>query len=215
MSKTIKEKSHSLVVRGLLNPSIFQPYWFNKNGLLNDNQAEKAVVKVIHPSISDFNIEWANIHVQREILSATTSADGSEGPLKDFIAGTFKLLSHTPVFGLGINREFHFVVQTKDELNEIGHKLVPKKTLWSAIMSEPGTASVSVQGKHRENSSGILTVRIEPSKKYPSFGVYVNINDHYEIENKTALEMVEVLEKEWRNSMNNSNKIVEQILSDL
>ncbi len=46
----------SVVMRGSLNPAIFQPVWFSANGLAKKRDADDALVGVVHPEFTAFQM---------------------------------------------------------------------------------------------------------------------------------------------------------------
>jgi hypothetical protein len=118
----------SIVLRGNFNPSIFQPFWMARQGLITDDAAEDARISVIHPEISNFAIEPEFVlHVQadRFSLSRATAPLVMVADLCSRIFGD--ILPHTPISQLGINRSVHFSVGSAAERNRIGMMIAPRE----------------------------------------------------------------------------------------
>lgn len=94
--REIKEHFLSIVIRGDLNPRIFQPYWFSAQGLVGNQEADGARIEVIHRDISHFALDWIDIQVLRDRFTVRLLQEGHEESLRDFVLGTFKLRHHTP-----------------------------------------------------------------------------------------------------------------------
>jgi len=217
--REFKEKGHALVLRGSLNPPIFQPWWFEAKGLIGKNEAEKADIKVVHEGVTDFSLEWVSLQVLPDRLTAATSDESSEEAVRDLIQGAFKLLGHTPLHALGINRTAHFTVDSEAEWDNIGHKLVPKEELWDKLLSHPGMRAVLVEGKREDDRPGHILVRVEPSRRH-RFGIFVDINDHYVIgkgedDPGDGAAVSALLESVWRESMDRSKRLMESLRKDL
>jgi len=217
--RQVKERTYQIVLTGSLNPQIFQPAWFAAKGLVRPSEAEGAKVKVIHQSVADFQIDWAYIQVLVDRFSATTKDDGCDDLLKDLVVGVFKILGETPVAAVGINSTIHFQVEDTKVWNAIGHKLVPKDPLWSKILKEPGTRSLTIEGKHPDGSKGQVRVRVEPSNVYPTC-IYSDVNYHYDVTDNsgkmgTGLAASRLLEEKWKESADSANKIFGTLMTDL
>src|SRR3954463_8544753 len=107
-----KIEAAAIILLGSFNPQIFQPTWFSAQGLIRKEEGESAKLQLIHPEIAAFSLEWAQLQVtpQRFGLEASTTQQYSPELLRDLTLGTFRLLSHTPVKMMGLNRLFHFPV---------------------------------------------------------------------------------------------------------
>lgn len=216
---SLKLQEFVLVVRGALNPKIFHPLWFEKSKLLGAGEAEKADLKVVHESFSQFSLEWMTLQVTTDRLVVVTKDEGSEALLLDLLAGMFRLLRHTPITALGINRIVHYITDSVDKWHAIGHKLVPKDEIWNGLLQEPGTRSVTIQGKHPKDQPGSINVRVEPSLRFPN-GIYIDVNDHYEVcdsEGKggSGEELEKLVKASGKNSLKNSKDIIKTLMEKL
>ena len=61
--------------------------------------------------------------------------------------------------------------------HRFGHFFVPKES-WLAILEDPGTTSVTVQGKRRSSEESMVRIAIEPSIKIHP-GVFINVNEQF------------------------------------
>src|SRR5882762_5070374 len=100
--------------------------------------------------------------------------------MRDLIVGTFNLLQHTPLHKLGINIDMHFRMDSEASWHAFGHRLAPKD-LWQDTLKNPGMRSLTMEGQRPDAFRGYIRVQVEPSIKIHP-GVYVRVNDHYEIE---------------------------------
>ena len=64
----------SLVMVGDFNPTIFQPRWFWSENILTVEEAESAIVQIVHPDVTSFGLPWLNLTVQRERFDAVSAA---------------------------------------------------------------------------------------------------------------------------------------------
>jgi hypothetical protein len=93
------------------------------------------------------------------------------------VAGIFTILPHTPVTAVGLNRNFHYKIPSKEAWHAIGNLLAPKKH-WDPIMENPGLRAMIINGRRRGDAGGNLHVRIEPSSKL-EHGIFVEINEEF------------------------------------
>ncbi len=213
----LKFEAVGVVFLGSFNPQIFQPAWFAAEKLIRKEEAEAAKIQVIHPEVTAFSLEWATLQVTHEHLRADTTTEQQFSPefLRDLTVGTFRLLSHTPIKQMGLNRVFHFEIESEEVWHAIGHRLVPKKD-WEGILQRPGTRVVAVEGTRPDGYKGRILVRLGPSTKFHP-GIYALVNDHFEQdENDTrtgAGPMLEIMEKHWQESLERSRKIVYDLMS--
>src|SRR5438477_765073 len=153
----------SIVLVGNFNPMIFQPAWFSHHDLLRKQEAETADNVVAVDQITTFNTEWLSLQVTTERFQASTADGGSFEALRDLVLGTFRILEHTPLAKLGINRDMHYRVLPIEASIASGHYIVPKSP-WISIMSNPVTRSLTVEGLVRRGETDVkLTMKVEPS----------------------------------------------------
>jgi len=218
--------SVSIVLVGNLNPSIFTPDWFARHGLLTEDEVDAAEVEIIHAQITKFNATWLNIMVDTDRFTASTSEPPIQ--LRDLVVRTFQeQLSHTPLKMLGINREVHFSVGNSDNRTRIGYKLAPPEA-WGDWASRVTAASDGVRGGLRslvmeqqvldDRSKGHIQSTVQPSAKIrDNKGIYVRVNDHYEVKNKDAvvgsLEIVDCIKNRFESSIATSDWIIDQIMA--
>src|SRR2546428_287446 len=118
--------SASIVLLGKFNPTIYQPFWLAKHGLIPQRAAETAEIAIIHQEIAAFSLDsFFNIQVDR----GRFSIERSIAPLILICDVTVRMftdvLPHTPISQMGINRIVHFNVG-EQERNRIGHLLAPR-----------------------------------------------------------------------------------------
>ncbi len=198
----------SIVLRGNFNPAIFQPAWFAKQHLLRDQEAESAKVEVITSQLAVLAFaEWLRIQVTDDRFVAATTLESEYEPFRDLVLGTFQILCHTPVNKLGINRGFHFRMETAELWHKVGDRLTPKD-VWKDLLGSPGLNRLVIQGKRPDGRNGAINVTVAPSNRVRP-GVYVGVNDHFELDSEegavTGADVgIEVLSREWSGSMKRS-----------
>lgn len=208
-------ESVSLVLLGQFNPAIFQPAWFAVENLVRPQEAESAEVQLIHPEATVLRMEWLQLNIVRNRFQASTLQSSYFEPLRDLIVGLFSLLNHTPVIALGINREFHFRLDSEKQWHKLGDRLAPKQH-WQ-LLKKPGLRSLSIEGQRDDGYEGHLLVRVEPSPRYEQ-SIYVEVNDHYELRAATVKyggveKLIEILTSQWTRSMERSEEFGQKLVA--
>lgn len=178
LPKTVVE-GISIVLVGSFNPSIFQPAWFAAENLIRKEEAGDAEIELVRPEVSAFRLEWLHMQVLHDRFIASTDQAASFDVLRDFVVGTFSVLEHTPVSKLGLNYDRHFEMESEEAWHKIGQRIAPPAP-WERGLDKPVLRSLTMQGKRPDELQGAISVKVEPSVK-ATFGVYVNVNDHYEL----------------------------------
>jgi hypothetical protein len=203
-----------IVLVGSFNPQIFQPAWFAAEGLIPKEEEEIAKIELIHREIASFSTDWLHLQVTTDRFSATTTQSSFYEPLRDLVLGTFRLLRHTPILQMGINRDAHFRMASEEAWHAFGYKVAPKEP-WAGILKEPGMRSLTIEGQRSDQLRGYIRVRVEPSVRVHP-GVFLNVNDHYEAQNmetgRGCDEVIDILDREWRTSLERSSKIAFSLL---
>jgi hypothetical protein len=216
----------SIVLRGSFNPSIFQPFWMARQGLITDQAAAAATVSVIHPEISHFAIEpdfILSVQTDRFLISRATAPLVTAADLCSRIFGD--ILPHTPISQLGINRSVHFSVGSPHERDRIGMVIAPRAPWgdWGAGFESDdpykrgGLQTMTmINKKMGDRESGWVQAKIEPSQAIGKgeTGIFMEINDHYQFKDSTdAIAMMSILQSRFDTSIANSDKIIDQIMS--
>jgi hypothetical protein len=207
----------SIVLRGSFNPAIFQPAWFGKQGLLSESESERLQIEVIHPEISSIRSDDWHMQVTTDRYLIGSENEAAFPQLRDMTVGIFRLLSHTPIRFLGVNRIAHIVLPSSQEWNDLGYRLVPKQP-WEFIFPDrqTGMRRVVVEVRRDDEWSGFVQITVEPSVKATPDGVYVGVNDHYvfpEKDNFSARVVTELLEDRYFGSLREAKRIAERLVS--
>ena len=207
----------TIVLVGSFNPAIFHPAWFAHEKLIQQEEAEKADLQVVSPEASVFSIGWLELEVTSERFAVSTSQIQYLDPLRDLVLGTFNVLRHTPIQAMGINRLAHYRSASEATWHKLGHILAPKEP-WAGLLQDPGMRRVTMEGKRPDQYQGRITATVEPSLKMkPGFGVFFNVNDHYDNDaqgkSHECLRMMDILIKSWQNSLVRSAQIMEKLIN--
>jgi hypothetical protein len=206
----------SIVLVGSFNPAIFHPVWFAREKLIQREEADRADLRIVSPDVTVFSIGWLGLEVTLDRFAARTTQIQHSDSLRDLVLGTFSLLRHTPVIKMGINRQGHFRSSNEEEWHKLGHRLAPKEP-WAGLLEKPGMRRVQMLGQRTDQYQGRITVAVEPSLKLkPGFGVYFEVNDHYENDveeqGRGCERMMEILNACWQSSLERSICIMQTLM---
>jgi len=208
----------SIVFIGDFNPIIVQPFWLASKKLIKEKEAVDINVELIHNELNRFDLGWANIEITKKRFEIRTSKEPYFETVKDLVLSIFSILSETPIEGLGINHIFHFALPNKVRYYEFGNKLAPLNK-WEGVLHDPRVLQFEITEQvRRDKLPGYLRVKINPSDQNLQFGVSININDHYSLnqgENGRKGELVTRLRDNWTHSFNRADEIVDKLSDKL
>jgi hypothetical protein len=214
MQPQLEIQGLNIVLRGHFNPAIFHPSWFAAQKLIRHQEAEAAEIKIVHPNAAIFETEWLQIHVLQDRFQAITNQEPYYETLRDLVVGALDLLSHTPLRVMGINRGFHYRLESEEAWDAVGHRLAPKQD-WENVLDSPGMLNLTMRGKRPDDLDGYIQVKVEPSGQV-GFGVYVHVNDHYQLSSASetlgANKAMIILFEQWSESMQRSEEIAQKIV---
>ena len=132
-----------------------------------------------------------------------------------------------PLKVLGINREVHFPLRSFGEQNRLGRLLAPVEPWgdWGKKLEsdeeQGGMTSLTMTQINPEGRplGGRVNVVVQPSNQIGRGrpGVYVQVNDHYIIENVESQmgtrEIVMLLEDNFDESLRRADQIIDHIMS--
>ncbi|MHB8381883.1 MAG: hypothetical protein ACYDBH_24070 [Acidobacteriaceae bacterium] len=203
----------SIVLLGSFNPTIFQPKWLASKDLIRATEGEEAEIQVISPEITSFAADWLTVQVTRNRFFASSTDVGQFETLRDFVVSAFRLLEHTPIEKMGMNRDMHFRMESKDKWNAVGDFLAPKE-IWGKFIDKPGMETLVIVGKRPESSATVLRVTVQPSRRVDP-GVYVGTNEHHEVEGSNAGQaLISILQEHWRGALEYAKLSAAELLED-
>jgi hypothetical protein len=218
----------SIAALGNFNPLIFRTDWFKAKEIVVGADFDNAKIDILHADVSSFRLPWGQMQVDRDRFQISATKE----PLirvNDFFVKTFQFLPETPIRAFGINREFHFDAGTAGAWESIGDIVAPKQFWSDFVRAEDGTKvggmrmlimeqAISVRGRSArlDGLYGWIRVHIEPSVRVVPNGVFVLVNDHFDLmegdrpaDGRKAVELV--LEK-WDTSLDRAEALVDRIM---
>ena len=217
MLKSKKEiHGHNITVLGDFNPKIFQPSWFALNELIGNKEAEDAEIKIIHPDVVAFKLEWLTLQVTRQQFQVNSTNEAFHDAVRDLVVGTFKILYHTPLKMVGINNQIHYSLTSEEEWKKFSNILTPPK-FWTKVFKNPEMQDIAIRDKRKSGPIGYTHINIQKSIHLNN-GIYFGINEHYEVaDQKTTVgstEIVKVIEENWKIAMDRATNVIESIWED-
>jgi hypothetical protein len=207
----------SIVLLGSFNPAIFHPAWFHRHGLVSDEEHDAASIQVILPDFARFSFGWLDVTVTLDRFEVSSAEPENFNLLRDIVIGTFRILQHTPIRAIGVNRNQHYKLP-EDRWHEIGDALVPKD-VWTGVLEAPGLRTLIVEGVRPDDYEGYIRANIEPSIRV-SPGIYIAVNDHFQLQDEQSKDSevldsgqaVAVLESQWDSILERVPQIVDTVL---
>jgi hypothetical protein len=84
------------------------------NGLLRPADADGADVEIVAKEVTAFSLDWVTLQATLDRFQVASASAPSYGLVRDLVAGTFRLLPHTPIRAMGINHNNHFRVVNEE-----------------------------------------------------------------------------------------------------
>ena len=213
MSEDIQEVSgQSVVLVGSFDPTLVQPQFLLEKGLVRESDLSSLKIETMIPDVAALSFSWLSIVVERtKITASTTLTYPAPEPVRDFILDLVKEMRSSRLTALGINSDHHFQARDVQVWHRVGDRLAPKEGLWDQVLTNPGMQAIWVRGERDDRFDGYILVRVEPSTRI-SNGIYVQVNDHFEI---TANEadaaphaLLARLTDQWSASSQRSDRII-------
>ncbi|MBI5478902.1 MAG: hypothetical protein HY906_08605 [Deltaproteobacteria bacterium] len=213
MQITCEVEGLSIVLVGNFNPAIFQPTWLARQGLISDAAATNAEIDIIRPELTSFKVGGLKLLVQLDRFQAEAVTPDEAGRVRDLVVGTFRILEHTPVRQMGINRHMHFRMASETVWHAVGHRLAPKEA-WKGLLENPGTRSLVIEGQRPGSPSRRFAVTVQPSQRVQP-GVYIGTNEHYEASgDEGPAGLMEMLAAQFEPSQQYARQLAENLLGE-
>lgn len=209
--------SSAVVVIGNFNPVMFHPTWFRGLELFGAMETEAAISSgkvVISPAQTMFSIGGFDVHIVEDRMQIGTAREDLHEPLFDLMVSLLNILDVTPVSAVGINWSSHIRANSTSQWHAFGDRFAPKdfwKTHWG---THAGMLNTSIQLGRKDDRSGNVNVTVTPSPNIIP-GVYVRVNDHFDVKEGQALKAGDLLKEVWRDSKNYSATLIGEIKKDL
>lgn len=201
-----------IVLVGWFNPRIFQPAWFVSHGLLPPDEGSSANVQIINNDLCIFETEWCRVEVVGNRASFRSQATPVVEALRDLAVGAFGILHHAPVTKIGLNSGAHFALEDEQAWHRFGHLAAPKERLWGPIIPEPGTLSLTIQGRRPDDHDGHIQVKLRPSGRVAN-GIFIETNEEFRSLDATSSGWaVKIMQEEWESYRGRVKQVRDHLL---
>jgi hypothetical protein len=218
-TRTPEAEGLAIVLVGSVNPAIFHPEWFFRQGIIAEQDAKEAKVEDVSDQLTVVQLCGMRLQCVGGKFSLDTMNISSAERMQDMIHQTFRLLSHTPIFACGINPLVHYSVGSPDYWHKIGHLLAPKDLVWNELMEKPGLQSLTIKAPRQGEFPGEINVTVEPSAMFRP-GIFVKANYHYALSSESvhagsAEQALKFIQAEWKTACGMARKVAEQIFAKI
>lgn len=218
LNNLIEVETLSIVVVGDINPTIIQPFWLFSKKLIREEEASNASIEIIHNEIVKWELDWVSLEITKNRCQLKTNKKPYFDLTRDLAASIFKILKETPLHSLGINHIYDLSLQNKEQYYKFGNSLSPLNN-WDDSLNDPRLLQLEIiENERKDNYRGKYRIRVSPADKNISFGVSININDHYVFQNENSnngMGIIQILETKWEYSFQRSEKIVNNLLEKI
>ncbi|AUW59425.1 hypothetical protein C1T17_16355 [Sphingobium sp. SCG-1] len=218
----LRDFTASTVIVGRLNPLIFSPEWLQSNNVIGPQEGSEARehgIEVMAPNIAAISIGSIKLIVEE----ARFSLHVSDEPLvraKDFAAGCFRLLAHTPVFAVGLNFNATLQGTEIERWHRFGDTLAPKSPWGSFVSDEAGARKGGMRTLVMERQ-----VDADRTRDFVRFSIQIaensemeaalQVNNHFHLgtpeQPKTGMEAYKLIEEIWDQAFADSRVRLEEI----
>ena len=228
MYKTIIRKQEfktvGIVMIGTFAPAMFQPLWFGKNGILNEDDVNNIAKKetpniAVLRDISTFETEQFYFNIQRERFEVIAQKEPF-CTLRDAVCSILSCLPSTPISAFGINVSAHFELNSKKNYQKFGDILAPKSR-WKTLLGKNITGEerkgglLSLKMNIQEpDKKGSKTVLVEVSQKIKNNGVFLSLNDHFVCNEETSECAASLISKNFDSSDLFFDDVKKELFSD-
>ncbi|MBU1093582.1 MAG: hypothetical protein KKH01_03880 [Firmicutes bacterium] len=219
-----QHKGVSIVLVGNFSPLMFHPTWFSKNEVISEDDAD-AVVKntnsnmVVSPGLTIFqtsNLEFSITPDRFMILAKKDPVIFA----KDSILKTFERMSSVSIKALGINNFTIIELENASQFQDFADRLAPKD-LWTNLLEDEVTGDDRKSGlikmtMMKKTEFGAINFTIESTNKV-KYGIHVSCNHHFDLapDNGFADEAMAIIEKNFVNSSEKTQAVIDEIFKDL
>lgn len=221
----VEQQGLSIVLIGSFTPAIINPNWLASVEVISNDELGESNVDVVHPEITQFQVGDLSFEVSQDRFALHCLAEPFVRGA-DIIAGIFGTeLKHTPITAAGLNYLAHFKVRDWHQQSALGRALAPlepwgdwgKKLDQDALVDNGGLISITMQqSKLSDRRAGNVRATVQPSNKIlpHGTGVFIQINDHYDLDaEKGDMMAAELVTAMITPSMDRSRRMISSMIN--
>lgn len=215
-----------MVVVGRLNPWILQPAWLREHKIISRSEFEgsetnKGQSQLVYSELTQLDFGAIKLLVDMTRFTVTCTEEPLERA-KDFALGCFRLLSHTPVGLLGLNKTVNVRFSSPLAWHKFGDLIAPKKP-WSSLLSLSSDvgrtgglrAMIMELSKRPDDLQGYIRVQVDVlTTGHPDISIQVNDHMSLHADGKEADggQAARMIDENWQTSMRRADSIVADLL---
>lgn len=209
----------SIVLVGSLNPGIFHPEWFRRQGILLPQEAEEAKTRIVSPEVTEIRFLDMKLDVFPDRFILETSDVSRAEKLQDIVINVLTKLPHTPIAACGLNNGIQFDLNDEEYWHTIGHTLAPKELVWNEVLEKPGMALLMIKAVRTGDFPGEVNVNVAPSKKFVH-GLLVSSNFHYTVppsegDEPNSERVVKYVQQMWKPALEKARSVAYRIFDTI
>jgi hypothetical protein len=162
---------YSIVLVGQFDPGQAQPSLLAKAGLLDEGDLSDLTYDMLVKDLVIAKLPWIVFTIERTKLTALTTLQFPVAePVRDFVLDLIELMPSKRYTALGINRDTHMPLQSRELYQALLDKLAgsPERDsladdVYEGALLRPVPLTLSIQGRRDDGARGTVTVRLEPS----------------------------------------------------
>lgn len=212
-------------IEGQINPGIFLPQWFGREGLLTDGEVQDASDSLDRDEgYVFFRTQDLALEATFEKLRLYSLHEGLQLAYRDLVLNVFTLLRHTPLSWLRIIRFAHLAPALP--VDQPPSPPVQPRLAWervanlnslTGLIDQSTVASVSVEGTGPGGSRATITVEpssVENATVFVAGAYAYDLASHSENQDITSSDLlVATLKEEWEKVVTHSEQVFNDVSS--
>lgn len=212
-SKQVSEIALLIIFYGAFNPLIFDKYWFAKNKLIGEVEAENLEVEFLHEKGVSLRFDYCDFRSDNERIIFKIDQTAFLTQTIDLVKGFLLSLKTIPIGGAEFDIYPHFDLREEDEVDKFFNVLSPKP-FWDNLLADTKIDNIELKQKRKEKYSHGLNIEISKCPKSEKL-IHIYLRDIYlyKDENLSAKEINEFIDKELEKSFNHSIDTINKLIN--
>lgn len=210
-----ERKQYSIVIIGSFNPEMFHPQWFNRQGIISQEDMEFAIDQnsqsplVVAPQLTIFRTPQMTVQIDTKRFEVKADKEPLIS-LIDFVTKTFENLSSYSIKAFGFNFIANYKAESKEEYHKIGDLLAPKG-YWEELLNEEITGNDRISGldfirmkKQKKDSNNYILFTLQSSPFFLN-AFMLSCNDHNVLDenNQSADRAMDLINERYKEAFDN------------
>lgn len=213
----VEATNYSIVAMGPFAPPAYQPSWFAEQRLVGKEAAAAATKDgagfVLLQDLAKFTLGIVEVTIQRERFQLMTTREDGIRPMMDLFVGTLALTDPVSVQALGFNHAAHFRTGSEKAWHKAGDRLAGKQYWNSVWPKHVGLLNIQLALSRDDDHPGLINVQVQPSGT-TQFGVFVNVNDHYDFSPAKGTDIAGFVADNFLASIAKSNRLIDGVIEE-